>query len=93
MSDTLTHITLTTGHSATTARSDVRDDVLMRLQPIIDAEAGLVPEAGVYLDFIRPLDPMTHRPPDGWTDEELLALERKRLELLLRPIVVVKEEG
>lgn len=67
---TITHITLVTGHSAITARSDVSDEVLMRLQPIIDAESGVIVEAGVYIDLIRPLDTMTHKPLNGaaaWT--------------------------
>jgi hypothetical protein len=91
MFDTLTHITLVTGHTAVTARREVRDEVLMRLQPIIDAEAGPVPEAGVYLDFIRPLDPKTHRPRDGAAAWSILGGLKPPAPLLAQCVVCWKD--
>lgn len=38
-------------------------------------------------DEDRKLVGLPPRGPDGWTDEEIIALERVRLELMLRPVI------
>jgi hypothetical protein len=58
----INYITINMGHSLLTARSDVRDETLWKLQPLIDADGGPVPWLGFYLDITRPVDPMTYRP-------------------------------
>jgi hypothetical protein len=60
----LSHLTIETGHCAVTPRSDIADEIIMRLQPIIDEQGGLIKEAGIYIDIIRPLM-ASGRPRDG----------------------------
>lgn len=40
----------------------------------------------VLTDYDREQNGLPARGPDGWTTEELLALERRRLEILTRPM-------
>jgi len=92
MFDALTHITIATGHSAVTARSDVAGEVLMRLQPVIDAESGSIPLAGVYLDFVRPLDPVTHKPRGGAAAWSILGGLKPPAPLLAQCVVCWDED-
>jgi hypothetical protein len=67
MTHHLTHLTMSTGHSARTPRSGVGDDTIMRLQALADAEGGPVAALGdgMAVDIVRPLNPRTHRPVPG----------------------------
>lgn len=58
----LTHLTIEAAHAAQTSRSDVGDDIIAAVQPLIDAEEGEI--GGFWLDFIRPLGE-GRRPIDG----------------------------
>jgi hypothetical protein len=50
----------------------------------------------VVTDHVRQEAGLPPRGPDGWTAEELIALEQRRLEAMLRPLSVtipIKEPG
>lgn len=61
---------------------DVERDVYEKLMETCE-------QHGIELisDEDRELVGLPPRGPDGWTDEEIIALERVRLELMLRPVV------
>ena len=42
--------------------------------------------AEIVSDYVREAVGLPPRGPDGWTDEELVALEKRRLEMLLAPM-------
>lgn len=55
-----------------------------------DALLGLFMEKGVEVltDFDRAEIGLSPRTEDGWTPDEILALERVRLEIMMRPITL-----
>lgn len=56
MPDTLTHLTITTGDIACTARADVDDAVIALLTPLVATEGGAIPgPTGWYCDLWWPL--------------------------------------
>jgi hypothetical protein len=57
----------------------------------MDALYRLLHDAGaeVVTDQTRAEAGLPPRGPDGWTVEELLALERRRLEIMTRPIMPI----
>ena len=58
---------------------------------IHDAITGFLAEVGaeIVTDHDRSEAGLPPRGPDGWTVEELIALERRRIEVLLAPITVM----
>jgi hypothetical protein len=53
---TLSHLTLNTGHVTRSPRSDVEQGVVDRLLSMVDADEGTFPELGLAFDVMRPLD-------------------------------------
>lgn len=71
--------------------------IMNKLEPYInddayrgayDALAELLGQEGVEVltDHDRQAHGLPPRGPDGWTTDELIALERRRLELMTRPL-------
>ena len=52
-STVLHHLTLTTGHLAVTLRSEVTDETIDRLLPIVRTDGGYLPEVDLYIDIWR----------------------------------------
>jgi hypothetical protein len=83
----INYITLNSGHSLATARSDVSDEALWKWQPLIDADGGPVPSLGVYIDITRPLDPMTYRPIREWAAWSILGGLKPPAPLFMKSVV------
>lgn len=80
--------------------------VMQKVSPFLDAENGsahrdafgeifelfLTEGVEVLTDFDRTNYGLPPRGPDGWTHEEVVALERLRLDMLLRPIRTVVDD-
>lgn len=58
MQPILHHLTFNTGHCRASPRSEVMEDVIMALRPVIQAEGGTLVD-GWHLDIMRPLDQTT----------------------------------
>jgi hypothetical protein len=59
----LWHYTANSGHVAETGRDAVDQDVIDRLLPIVDMQQGDLPELGLGIDVMSPLDPQWRRLP------------------------------
>ncbi len=91
-------------HNLRNMRADVLGhEILSRLRPFIEpgqekdaynALISLLRDKGVEIitDDMRKDMGLPPRGPDGWTVEEMMALEQRRLEILHKPapVVVVK---
>ena len=54
---------LNSDHVAETGREDVNQAVIGRLLPIVDAQEGDLPEVGLAVDIMTPLDDQRRRLP------------------------------
>lgn len=62
---------------------DVREDVHNALMRVFTQEG-----VDILTDYTRAEVGLPPRGPDGWTVEEMVALERARLEVIARPLVM-----
>ena len=65
-----------------------REDAYNALAKLLHSEG-----AEVITDSLRDEIGLPPRGPDGWTAEEIVALERRRLEMLARPLAMTIPAG